>query len=81
MHVASGSLNDPFGTNGLAQLCERMLILGTGKYPEEGHYSRFIKMHGGSKKAVTSEDFTNYHFDINNKAFPEALDIFSQFFK
>ena len=47
MYVASGSLNDPAGTDGLAHFCEHMLFLGTRKYPEENHYSKFIKMHGG----------------------------------
>ena len=65
MHVASGDLNDPHGANGLAHLCERMLVLGTRKYPEESHYPRYIKMNGGSTRAATSEDFTNYHFDVN----------------
>jgi len=81
MHVASGDLNDPYGANGLAHLCERMLVLGTKKYPEESHYPRYIKMNEGSTRAVTSEDFTNYQFDVNKEVFHEALDIFSQFFK
>lgn len=79
--MASGSLNDPKGVDGLAHFCEHMLFLGTKKFPEENHYSKFIKQHGGAKNAATGEDYTNYHFDIKNEAFPEALDIFSQFFK
>ena len=81
MYVASGSLNDPVGTDGLAHFCEHMLFLGTEKYPQENHYSKFIKTHGGMKNAATGEDYTNYHFDIKNEQFAEALDIFSQFFK
>ena len=81
MYVASGSLNDPKGYGGLAHFCEHMLFLGTEKFPEENHYSKFIKTHGGSKNAGTAEDYTNFYFDIKNEAFPEALDIFSQFFK
>ena len=81
LYVASGSLNDPTGTDGLAHFCEHMLFLGTQKYPEENHYSKFIKTHGGMKNAATGEDYTNYHFDIKNEQFAEALDIFSQFFK
>ena len=65
MHVASGDLNDPYYTNDLAHLSERMLVLWTRKYPEESHYPRYIKMNGGSTRAATSEDFTNYHFDVN----------------
>ena len=29
LHVNSGSLNDPMGTDGLAHFCEHMLFLGT----------------------------------------------------
>ena len=58
-----------------------MLFLGTQKFPEENHYSKFIKTHGGSKNAATGEDYTYYHFDVQNEKFGEALDIFSQFFK
>ena len=32
------------------------------------------------KNAATGEDYTYYYFDIKNNQFPEALDIFSQFF-
>jgi len=79
--VGSGSLNDPPEVNGLAHFCEHMLFLGTEKYPKENYYSQFISSGGGVKNAATSEDYTNYYFDIKNEAFEEALDIFSQFFK
>ena len=81
MYLASGSLNDPEGFDGLAHFCEHMLFLGTEKYPEENLYAKFIKAHGGSKNATTGEDYTTYHFDIKNEVFAEALDIFSQFFQ
>ena len=58
-----------------------MLFLGTKKYPEENHYSKFVQTNGGSKNAATGEDYTYYYFDVKNNAFPEAVDIFSQFFK
>ena len=54
-----------------------MLFLGTKKYPVENHYADFIKSHGGSKNAATSEDYTYYHFKIDNDQFAEAVDIFS----
>ena len=40
--VNSGNLNDPPEVSGLAHFCEHMLFLGTEKYPEENHYSKFI---------------------------------------
>ena len=36
---------------------------------------------GGDTNANTGNDQTNFHFDVNYKKFPEAIDIFSQFFK
>ena len=77
LYVKSGGLNDPKDVHGLAHFCEHMLFLGTQKYPEENHYSKFIKTHGGLKNAATGEDYTNYHFDVKNEQFGEALDIFS----
>lgn len=58
-----------------------MLFLGTKKYPDENHYSKFVLQNGGQKNAATGEDYTYYYFDIKNDKFPEAVDIFSQFFK
>ena len=42
---------------------------------------KFIQNNGGSNNAATAEDFTYFYFDIKNNHFPEAVDIFSQFFK
>ena len=81
LNVNVGSLKDPEGVNGLAHFCEHMLFLGTKKYPDENHYSKFLTAHGGQKNAATAEDNTYYFFDIKNERFAEALDIFSQFFK
>ena len=47
MNVNVGSLQDPEGFNGLAHFCEHMLFLGTKKYPDENHYSKFLSSHGG----------------------------------
>jgi insulysin len=80
INVNVGSLADP-GIDGLAHFCEHMLFLGTKKYPAENHYSKFLASHGGQQNASTSEDNTNYYFAVKNDALPEALDIFSQFFK
>ena len=81
MVVGSGNLNDPVEVNGLAHFCEHMLFLGTEKYPEENYYSKKIASGGGQKNAATSEDYTQFYFDIKNEKFEEALDPFSQFFK
>lgn len=81
MYVKVGNLHDPPHANGLAHFLEHMLFLGTKKYPPENSYSQFILKNGGTKNAATSEDFTYYYFDIKNEVFPDAIDMFSQFFK
>ena len=55
--------------------------MGTQKYPKENYYNVFINEHGGYDNASTGEDYTEYHFNIQNEAFAGALDIWSQFFK
>ena len=40
--VEAGSFYDPVELPGLAHFCEHMLFLGTKKYPDENHYSKFI---------------------------------------
>ncbi|MBA3722074.1 MAG: insulinase family protein [Parachlamydiaceae bacterium] len=79
--VASGSWSDPVEYPGLAHFLEHMLFLGNEKYPVESEYDRYIKEHGGESNAYTAPDHTLYLFSINNNAFPDALDRFSQFFK
>lgn len=91
MFVSVGSLQDPENPksqeepkkkiDGMAHFCEHMLFLGTEKYPEENHYQNFLQQNGGDSNAATAEEYTYFYFDVNNKKFNEALDIFSQFFK
>lgn len=47
LNVNVGSLSDPEGVNGLAHFLEHMLFLGTKKFPDENHYSKFLTSHGG----------------------------------
>ncbi len=58
-----------------------MLFLGTKKFPQENYQKEFINKNGGNANAGTGMEFTTYNFDVNAKKFPEAVDIFSQFFK
>jgi insulysin len=81
LYVNVGSLYDPPHANGLAHFLEHMLFLGTKKYPEENAYSKYVQSNGGSKNAATGEDYTYYYFDIKNESLPQAIDMFSQFFK
>lgn len=78
--VNVGSWNDPDEIPGMAHLVEHMLFMGTEKYPQEAEYTRYLDEHGGRRNAFTMSDRTLYMFSINNNAFLEALDRFSQFF-
>jgi secreted Zn-dependent insulinase-like peptidase len=80
LNVTVGSANNPDDRPGLAHFLEHMLFLGTKKYPQANEYSSFIDSHGGSQNAFTSQDNTNYYFDIKQDSLEEALDRFSQFF-
>eukprot|EP01116_Phalansterium_solitarium_P023737 TRINITY_DN846_c2_g1_i2.p1 TRINITY_DN846_c2_g1~~TRINITY_DN846_c2_g1_i2.p1 ORF type:complete len:370 (-),score=97.81 TRINITY_DN846_c2_g1_i2:123-1088(-) len=75
-----GSLADPPTAPGLAHFCEHMLFLGNAKYPDEGDYAKFIQEHGGTNNAFTSDEHTNYHFEVNPDGLEGALDRFAQFF-
>ncbi|XP_037080309.1 insulin-degrading enzyme-like [Pollicipes pollicipes] len=80
MAVQVGHLSDPDDLEGLAHFCEHMLFMGTEKYPDENEYSKFLNDHGGTSNAYTSNDETNYHFEVAPEHFKGALDRFAQFF-
>lgn len=61
-------------------MLEHMLFMGSEKYPDEHHYDSFISTHGGFCNAFTEGEHTVYQFDVDNEAFPEALDIFAHCF-
>ncbi|KAL4858339.1 Insulin-degrading enzyme-like 1 [Chlorella vulgaris] len=78
--VRVGSLSDPDDVAGLAHFTEHMLFYSSEKYPEEDEYSKYVSEHGGHTNAYTSNESTNYHFDVNWDALEPALDRFAQFF-
>lgn len=80
MAVGVGANGDPKGSAGLAHFLEHMLFLKNDKYPELNSYSNFLQSRGGGSNAYTSQDHTNYHFQVSDDALPEALDRFAQFF-
>ncbi|GHB17024.1 peptidase M16 [Salinicola rhizosphaerae] len=80
MDVSVGSDYDPKDMPGLAHFLEHMLFLGTQGYPDPDGYQRFINQNGGSHNAFTADQDTNFFFDVDPGAFPEALDRFAQFF-
>lgn len=81
LSVGVGMLQDPMMQQGMAHYLEHMLFLGTERYPDTAGYSSFMTQNGGAHNAYTWMDVTNYMFEINNPAFDEALDRFSDFFK
>ncbi|XP_030424790.1 insulin-degrading enzyme isoform X2 [Gopherus evgoodei] len=80
LDVHIGSLSDPLNIAGLSHFCEHMLFLGTKKYPKENEFSQFLSEHAGSSNAFTSEEHTNYYFDVSHEHLEGALDRFAQFF-
>jgi protease III len=81
LSVGVGLLQDPMNQQGMAHYLEHMLFLGTERYPDTKGYSDFMTKNGGAQNAYTWLDITNYMFKVNNDAFDEALDRFSDFFK
>lgn len=80
MNVAVGSSANPKDRAGLAHFLEHMLFLGTEKYPQADEYQSFIRSHGGGHNAYTSQENTNYFFDVSAEHLEPALDRFAQFF-
>ncbi len=80
LDIDVGSASNPASRPGLAHFLEHMLFLGTEKYPSANDYSSFIDSHGGSHNAFTSQNNTNYYFDIKQDALEGGLERFSQFF-
>ncbi|XP_017976191.1 PREDICTED: insulin-degrading enzyme-like 1, peroxisomal isoform X2 [Theobroma cacao] len=82
MRVSIGYFSDPDGCEGLAHLLMRALLLAYASetYPGEDSYSQYIIEHGGYTEGAVSSNQTNYHFNINNDCFEEALERFSQLF-
>jgi protease III len=81
LSVGVGLLQDPMSQQGMAHYLEHMLFLGTERYPDTKGYSEFMTANGGAQNAYTWLDITNYMFKVNNTAYDEALDRFSDFFK
>ncbi|XP_011312073.1 insulin-degrading enzyme-like [Fopius arisanus] len=80
LYVNVGFMSDPAELPGLAHLCERMLVHGTEKYPNENEYTSYLSQHGGAWDAATELDYTTYLFNIIPDKLEGALDRFSQFF-
>ena len=78
--VNAGSFLEPDEWPGLAHFLEHMLFLGNEKYPNVDSYFEFIRTHGGSANAYTSDMRTQYYFDINSDKLEQAIDRLANFF-
>ncbi|MDA7745800.1 insulinase family protein [Psychromonas sp.] len=74
LSVPVGSMHNPDSQLGLAHYLEHMLFLGSERYPVINEYSKFMSQNGGYTNAYTSQESTVYGFEVNDSAFPEALD-------
>lgn len=80
MAVMVGSLEDPQNALGMAHYLEHMLFLGTKDFPKPEEYSTYMEIHGGWDNAYTSDEVTNYMFEVDHGAVEGALQRFSRFF-
>ncbi len=80
MDVAVGTLADPSAHLGLAHFLEHMLFMGTEKFPDVDEFNRYLRTFQGYSNAYTSDENTNYHFEVNHQGFGGALQRFAQFF-
>ncbi|KYN41278.1 Nardilysin, partial [Trachymyrmex septentrionalis] len=78
--VKVGSFSDPPKVPGLAHFLQRMVFMGSEKYPKENGFNEFISHHGGTIDGVTDCEHTRFYFDISEKHLFPALDRFVQFF-
>jgi len=79
--INAGHFDDPEHTQGLAHFLEHMLFLGSESFPEPSAFGHFLNLHGGQHNAWTGTEFTNFHFDCNANALPQALTFFSAMLK
>ena len=54
--------------------------MGSDKFPSHNEYSSFISENSGFDNAYTSDEETNYYFEIKNSSFNEAVDRLANFF-
>jgi insulysin len=80
MAVMVGSMEDPENAQGLAHYLEHMLFLGTKEFPKSDEYSTYMEMNGGMDNAYTSDEVTNYFFEVDHAAIEGGLQRFSRFF-
>ena len=75
-----GSRMEGLGISGSSHILEHMLFKGSKMFNKPDQWEEFLERNAGSWNAFTTMTSTNYHFDVNNTGFDEALNRFAQFF-
>ncbi len=70
----AGSMDESYGTTGVAHVLEHMMFKGTATVPE-GEFSRRIAAAGGRENAFTSRDVTVYHQTLQASRLALALEL------
>ncbi|KAJ9074266.1 hypothetical protein DSO57_1008253 [Entomophthora muscae] len=78
--VGSGANDDPKNLPGLAHLCQRLIMRGSDKYPSSSDFQDFLETNGGRHSGMTSRDYTQLSFTVDNQGLDDGLDKFSSFF-
>lgn len=68
----AGSMDESYGTTGVAHLLEHMMFKGTPKVPE-GEFSKRIAALGGRENAFTSRDHTAYFQTLQAGRLEQAM--------
>ncbi|CAL1686426.1 unnamed protein product [Lasius platythorax] len=80
LDVHIGSTADPNHISGLAHLLQHVLYLTEVKETPQRAFKVYLMQNNGEINAKTSEDHTNYQFDIPVTKFKDALTRFAEFF-
>lgn len=70
----AGSMDESYGTTGVAHMLEHMMFKGTATVPE-GEFSRRIAAAGGRENAFTTRDVTVYHQTLQASRLALALEL------
>lgn len=70
----AGSMDESYGTTGVAHVLEHMMFKGTAAVPE-GEFSRRVAAAGGRENAFTSRDVTVYHQTLQASRLALALEL------
>ncbi|XP_029680912.1 insulin-degrading enzyme-like isoform X1 [Formica exsecta] len=79
LDVNIGSMSDPDHLPGLAHLLQHVLYLSEEKTPQK-KFKAHVSQNNGVVNARTTENHTNYHFDIAVSEFKNALTLFAEIF-